>query len=55
MTRSQDDFKAEIEAHIALEADQLMAEGLTAGDARDRASRSLAACRAEERFYESRA
>jgi predicted permease len=54
MTRSQDDFKAEIEAHLTLEADQLMAEGLTARDARARAVKKLGGVlAAEERFYES--
>ncbi len=37
MTRSEEDFKAKIEAHVALETDQLMAEGLSARDARDQA------------------
>jgi len=31
MKRSEDDFKAEIEAHIALEADQLKAENIEGG------------------------
>jgi predicted permease len=55
MKRSDDDFKAEIEAHIALEADQLMADGLSARDARDLALKKFGGVvAAEERFYESR-
>jgi putative ABC transport system permease protein len=55
MTRSEDDFKAEIEAHIALETDQLMADGLVARDARDLAIKRFGGVVvAQERFYESR-
>jgi putative ABC transport system permease protein len=55
MKRSEDDFKAEIEAHIALETDQLMAEGLSARDARELAIKKFGGVvAAEERFYESR-
>ena len=55
MKRSHDDFKAEIEAHIALETDELMAEGPSARDARDLAIRKFGGVlAAEERFYESR-
>lgn len=35
MKRIDDDFKTETEAHIAVETDQLVAEGLSARDARD--------------------
>ncbi len=55
MTRSVDDFKTEIEAHIALETDQLIAEGLSARDARDLAIKKFGGVvAAQERFYESR-
>jgi predicted permease len=55
MKRSDDDFKAEIEAHIALETDQLMADGLSAGSARDLARKKFGGIVAvQERFYESR-
>lgn len=55
MKRSEDDFKAEIDAHIALETDQLMAEGLSAHDARDLAIKRFGGVVVtQERFYESR-
>jgi predicted permease len=52
--RKDADFRAEIEAHLQLEADQLQAEGLNAGEA-DAAARKAFGSRtlAEERFYES--
>ncbi|MCU1237036.1 MAG: hypothetical protein JWP63_5003, partial [Candidatus Solibacter sp.] len=52
--RKPEDFRAEIEAHEHLEADQLRAEGLTPGDAAMAARRAFGnRTRAEERFYES--
>lgn len=55
MKRSEADFKAEIEAHVGLETDQLMAEGMSARDARDLAIKTFGGIvAAEERFYESR-
>jgi hypothetical protein len=53
--RSDDDFRHEIEAHIALEADRLIAEGVSPDEARHRAARTLGnVTAARERFYESR-
>jgi predicted permease len=55
MKRSDEDFRAEIEAHIALETDQLTADGLSARDARELAIRKFGrAVAVQERFYESR-
>ena len=54
-SRGDEDFQREIEAHIALETDRLIAEGLPpaeAGDAARRAFGNVAA--AAERYYESR-
>ena len=52
--RKQQDFKAELEAHLLLEADQLRSEGLTPLDAQAAARRALGnRTAAEERFYES--
>jgi predicted permease len=52
--RKQQDFKAEIEAHLQLEADRLRAEGLPPGDAQSAACRAFGnRTAAEERFYES--
>src|SRR5258706_13275452 len=52
--RTEEDFGEEIRAHIALETDRLIAEGMSANEA-DRTARSrfgnLTAT--EERFYES--
>jgi macrolide transport system ATP-binding/permease protein len=52
--RKQQDFNAEIEAHLQLEADQFQSEGLTAADAQAAARRALGnQTAAQERFYES--
>lgn len=51
--RSPDDFKAELDAHVALEADALREEGVADADARAAATRVLGnRTRIEERFYE---
>jgi hypothetical protein len=53
--RSDDDFAQEIEAHLALEADQLIADGVEPAEARARARRAFGnIARAQERFYEAR-
>jgi putative ABC transport system permease protein len=53
--RSQDDFDAEIQAHLAHEADQLVAEGLTPRTARDAARRAFGnPTRVAERYHQSR-
>ncbi|HXR40189.1 MAG TPA: ABC transporter permease [Terracidiphilus sp.] len=50
--RSAEDFRAEIEAHLALEADELKREGLSEAEARWKARREFGNLRAaEERFY----
>jgi putative ABC transport system permease protein len=55
MGRSDEDFRAEVESHIALETDRLIAQGLSPADARDRAMRTFGnPTRVRERFYESR-
>jgi predicted permease len=53
--RSEADFREEIEAHIALQADQLQAQrGLPANEARDAARRAFGNVgAAQERFYEA--
>lgn len=52
--RKPEDFKAEIDAHLQLEADELRAEGLTSIEAQAAARRALGnRTSAEERFYES--
>jgi putative ABC transport system permease protein len=52
--RNDEDFKHEIDAHIALETDRLIAEGLDPDEARQTALRAFGnRTRAEERFYES--
>jgi predicted permease len=52
--RSPDDFAAEIEAHVQLEADRLHEEGLDADAARLAARRAFGnVTRSQERFYES--
>src|ERR1700683_1913975 len=51
--RKPEDFQAELDAHLALEADELRAEG--ARDAEAAARRALGnRTSAEERFFESR-
>lgn len=53
--RSDDDFASEIEAHIALEAERLRGEGMSADDALAAARRAFGnATLARERFHESR-
>jgi putative ABC transport system permease protein len=53
--RTNLDFSAEIQAHIALETDRLIAEGLSPESARSAATRRFGnATSVEERFYESR-
>jgi predicted permease len=50
--RSAEDFRAEIEAHLELEADDLKSEGLSADEARWKARRDFGNVRAaQERFY----
>lgn len=50
--RSAEDFRAEIEAHLELEADDLKSEGLNADDARWKARREFGNVRAaQERFF----
>lgn len=52
--RGGDDFDAEIESHLALEAERLMADGLPPDEARRRARRDFGSVvAAKERFYES--
>jgi predicted permease len=52
--RKHSEFRAEIEAHLQLEADQLRAEGLNPAEALATARRAFGnRTRAEERFYES--
>jgi predicted permease len=51
----EDDFHSEIEAHIRLEADRLIAEGMPSADAQAAARRAFGNIGiARERFYESR-
>ena len=52
--RPESDFSAEIQAHIALEAERLQAEGLSQADADAAARRAFGnPTAAEERYYES--
>ena len=52
--RRDEDFAAEIEAHLRLEADRLRAEGIPAPEAESAARRAFGnTTRAQERFYES--
>ena len=52
--RSNEDFRAEIEAHIALETERLVAEGLSPATARARALKTFGnVTSSQERFYES--
>src|SRR3954471_24697552 len=51
--RTDDDFSAELEAHLALEIDRLVAEGMTREEARAAALRAFGSpTRAREQFYE---
>ena len=53
--RDDDDFRAEVESHIRLEVDRLVAEGMSPPDAEAAARRALGnVALATERFYESR-
>ena len=50
--RSAEDFAAEVQAHLELEADQLRSEGLSDEDARLKSRRTFGSVRAaQERFY----
>src|SRR5688572_12062993 len=53
--RGDEDFRQEIDAHIAIETDRLIAEGLPPAAARDAARRAFGnVTAASERYYESR-
>lgn len=53
--RSDEDFAHEIDAHVALEAERLIAEGMTPDEARAAALRAFGnVARVREQFYESR-
>src|SRR5688572_29599639 len=53
--RTDDDFHAEIEAHLAIETERLIAEGLSTEEAARAAARRFGnRTSAQERFYESR-
>src|SRR5216684_7070359 len=53
--RKSGDFSQEIQAHILLDTDRLVAEGMSPEDARATALRAFGnVTRAHERFYESR-
>jgi predicted permease len=53
--RTDEDFTAEIRAHLEHEAERLMAEGMSADDARAAAQREFGSVsRARERFHEAR-
>src|SRR5688500_20235109 len=55
MTRNDDDFAREIEAHVALEAERLVAEGHDFASARTAALKKFGnVTSARERFHESR-
>lgn len=49
--RKQQDFNAELEAHLQLEADQLRSEGLAPGDAQMAAWRALGNRTSAETFH----
>jgi predicted permease len=52
--RSPDDFSSEVQAHLDLETERLIQEGLSPADARDAAHRSFGnVTAARERFYEA--
>ncbi|HET7698245.1 MAG TPA: ADOP family duplicated permease [Vicinamibacterales bacterium] len=52
--RPDEDFAAEVDAHIALEADRLIADGMAPAEARAAAARAFGnAAAARERFYET--
>ena len=53
--RADEDFRREIDAHLALEAERLIDEGVSPEDARHAAARAFGnVTSARERFYESR-
>src|SRR5437870_445427 len=53
--RSDQDFSYEIQEHIALDVDRLVAEGMSSEEARAKALRAFGnVLRAQESFYESR-
>jgi predicted permease len=53
--RTDDDFRKEVQAHLDLEADRLVADGMPPDDARAEARRRFGnVATAEERFYETR-
>src|SRR5688572_20653377 len=53
--RKDDDFRDEVAAHLALETDRLVAEGLSPDEAAQAAARRFGnRTAAQERFYESR-
>ena len=53
--RKESDFQTEIESHIRLETDRLIAEGMSPGEARDAARRAFGSPTAvAERFHDSR-
>jgi predicted permease len=53
--RTDDDFRREIEAHLAIETDRLIAEGSSPDEAKQAAARKFGnVTTARERFYESR-
>jgi predicted permease len=52
--RTHDDFSDEVQAHLDLEADRLVSEGLSADEARAAAQRAFGnVARVKERFYEA--
>ena len=53
--RPEEDFSAEVQAHLDLEADRLVADGMSAEDARATAHRAFGnVAITQERFYENR-
>ena len=53
--RSDEDFAREVESHLALEADRLVADGMSPDDAQSAARRAFGSrTRAQVHFYESR-
>jgi putative ABC transport system permease protein len=53
--RTDDDFEREIEAHLAIETERLIAEGLSPEDARHAAARAFGnVAKTQEQYYESR-
>lgn len=55
LSRTDDDFAREIESHIALEADRLIADGMSPDEAAAAARRAFGSrTRAQVQFYESR-